>query len=322
MTQLLLGAGFSHNWGGWLASEVFDYLLGAPGIAVDAELRRLLWKHRAFGGFEGAMEELQLTIDKDPNSQYRYASMLVAVDRMFRDMNAGLEAHAFEFTQNMSMQVGRFLARFDAIFTLNQDLLLEQHYVQNLPAYGHPRFTAAALPLMRRHPSADPMKSNSWAASTWSPGGTSEVANHTQPIYKLHGSSNWFNATGQMMVVGGHKDAQIAGNEVLATYAGIFNGRLHRDKRLVVIGYGFRDEHINSVLFDAAKDGLQLFLIHPAGSDLAEKVDAWRNCDLQDGPPRLTDLFENCLMGVSRRHLSQTFGTDPAEHDKVVGFTG
>jgi hypothetical protein len=27
---LLTGAGFSYNWGGWLAIEAFEYLLGAP----------------------------------------------------------------------------------------------------------------------------------------------------------------------------------------------------------------------------------------------------------------------------------------------------
>jgi hypothetical protein len=29
---LLTGAGFSRNWGGWLANEAFEYLLGAPEI--------------------------------------------------------------------------------------------------------------------------------------------------------------------------------------------------------------------------------------------------------------------------------------------------
>ena len=51
---LLTGAGFSYNWGGWLASEAFEYLLGAPEI--DAELRALLWKNKeAGGGFEDAL---------------------------------------------------------------------------------------------------------------------------------------------------------------------------------------------------------------------------------------------------------------------------
>ena len=30
--QLLTGAGFSRNWGGWLANEAFEYLLGVPEV--------------------------------------------------------------------------------------------------------------------------------------------------------------------------------------------------------------------------------------------------------------------------------------------------
>lgn len=55
---LLLGAGFSHNWGGWLASEAFEYLIGHPGIIANTELRALLWKHHDRGGFEMALDEL------------------------------------------------------------------------------------------------------------------------------------------------------------------------------------------------------------------------------------------------------------------------
>ncbi len=36
---LLLGAGFSRNWGGWPASEAFEYLLGCP--QVDEDIRNL-----------------------------------------------------------------------------------------------------------------------------------------------------------------------------------------------------------------------------------------------------------------------------------------
>jgi hypothetical protein len=39
---LLTGAGFSRNWGGWLATEAFEYLLGA--VEVDDQLRHLLWQ--------------------------------------------------------------------------------------------------------------------------------------------------------------------------------------------------------------------------------------------------------------------------------------
>src|SRR5687768_17364406 len=62
--HLLLGAGFSRNWEGWLASEADEYLLGHP--LVDGAIRELLWRHRKTGGFEAALGELQT---KHQNSQ-------------------------------------------------------------------------------------------------------------------------------------------------------------------------------------------------------------------------------------------------------------
>jgi hypothetical protein len=44
---LLTGAGFSHNWGGYLAKEAFDYLLGVT--ETDEDLRRILWADQAKG---------------------------------------------------------------------------------------------------------------------------------------------------------------------------------------------------------------------------------------------------------------------------------
>ena len=55
---LLTGAGFSRNWGGWLANEAFEYLLGAPEI--DDHLRNVLWGAKLRGeGFEGALSMVQ-----------------------------------------------------------------------------------------------------------------------------------------------------------------------------------------------------------------------------------------------------------------------
>lgn len=51
-SYLLLGAGISRNWGGWPASEAFEYLLGRQEIAGNEPLRRLLWKPpKALGHF-------------------------------------------------------------------------------------------------------------------------------------------------------------------------------------------------------------------------------------------------------------------------------
>src|ERR1700741_3758638 len=59
MTRILLtGAGFSRNWGGWLANEAFEYLLGCDGIHPRA--RQYLWNHKERGtGFEGVYQALK-----------------------------------------------------------------------------------------------------------------------------------------------------------------------------------------------------------------------------------------------------------------------
>jgi hypothetical protein len=41
---LLTGAGFSRNWGGWLANEVFEYLLGCPEINQD--IHTAIWRSK------------------------------------------------------------------------------------------------------------------------------------------------------------------------------------------------------------------------------------------------------------------------------------
>lgn len=66
---VLTGAGFSYNWGGWLASEAFEYLLGAPEI--DTELRSVLWKNKERGGgFEDALATLENEIRRPSCTGY------------------------------------------------------------------------------------------------------------------------------------------------------------------------------------------------------------------------------------------------------------
>jgi hypothetical protein len=136
---LLTGAGFSRNWGGWLANEAFEYLLGQDGL--HPRVRRLLWDHKECGtGFEGAYQAL-----KDgainPTDQ--------AVFRQFHEMVAGMfhsMRHGFELV-SLGGAVHRFLASFDAIFTLNQDTLLELQYIGgNIREHSTGRFFDCEVP--------------------------------------------------------------------------------------------------------------------------------------------------------------------------------
>src|SRR5207245_10376579 len=85
---LLLGAGFSRNWGGWLADEAFEYLLGHPRI--DDSLTTRLWRYKGQGGFEAAYDEQQTETSKPGRSvaMLDHAQRLdEAIRGMFTDMD-------------------------------------------------------------------------------------------------------------------------------------------------------------------------------------------------------------------------------------------
>ena len=113
---LLVGAGFSRNWGGWVASEAFEYLLGCPEIRADARLRDLLWTHQLKGGFEDALAELQgaqISYASAPWGEPQLTAFQNAVGRMFDDMNgAFLDRKDLEFQRQVPERlVSRFLTR-------------------------------------------------------------------------------------------------------------------------------------------------------------------------------------------------------------------
>ena len=88
---LLLGAGFSHNWDGWLADEVYDYLIGTPEVKNDNALRGLLSQHQmSGGGFEAALGSLQVSYTQNAAAnQESLRKLQTAIQRMFDDMNEG-----------------------------------------------------------------------------------------------------------------------------------------------------------------------------------------------------------------------------------------
>ncbi len=324
---LLLGAGFSHNWGGWLAVEVFEYLLGCPEITRDESLRSILWQQQGKGGFETALEALQAAHRQDPRpNQQRLEVFQRAITQMFGDMNnAFLAVNDFEFQNFQGRMVKTFLARFDAIFSLNQDVLIEYHYKDNhdIALTAPSRWNSIQLPGMHRIPPEEPLFSNSWARATWVPEADYQIASHSQPFFKLHGSSNWrSNNGGALLVIGGQKAREINLHPILARYAREFEEHLCAGgTKLMVIGYGFRDDHINEIIVRAAEErALKIFIISPQGSEQARALNLTRRNGQVIARTRLEEVFERSLIGASRRLLRNTFGGDTAEFNKVQRF--
>jgi hypothetical protein len=323
---LLIGAGFSHNWDGWLASEAFEYLLGDPAVIANDKLRTLLWKHQNTGGFEAALDELQR--EAEPRSQLDELQLRSAVRRMFDTMNSTFKSKGLEFRQHIGHDhpVRNFLLRFDAIFSLNQDLLLEYCYrgsKDGLVDRDDPRTERDwQCPGMRVAAPPDATAVYPSAAGIWVPSADHVIEEGEQPIFKLHGSSNWRTAEGSdIMIVGGGKAQAIARYPVLEWYSQIFTEYLTQtNANLMVIGYGFRDEHINAALTQAIDRGLRLFVVDPLGAEVASTINPVPKTAIGYKPTSLEESLRKAVIGASRRPLSSTFATDDVERQKIERF--
>lgn len=338
---ILLGAGFSRNWNGWLASEVMDYLLGSQEVRQNEYLKQLLWKHnQSGGGFETALAEVQAAWTQ--NYQQRYADaphfspeldnlqkFEAALSRMFSDMNtAYLKLSDFEFQNERQYMVRTFLTKFDAIFTLNQDLLLETHYLNDNVMLGSDgKWNGWQIPGMR--PSAYLAGGTTQPVKKWVPETPDKfkVDDRLQPYFKLHGSSEWRSGGDKdLLVMGGNKNESILSHEILKWYYREFFNELTRTPcKLMIIGYGFRDEHINRALINAAsKRQFEIFVIDPSGAEVISKTN--RTFTRENNIYAANEL-ENALLpiviGASKRPLREIFGVNTyAEHSQVMRFFG
>jgi len=90
MHILLTGAGFSRNWGCWLADEVFEYLLADKQLTP--QMRRQLWSDKNSGGnYEHTIQTF-----RDKAKRYRdafhdgqYRDFMSILFGMFNAMKAG-----------------------------------------------------------------------------------------------------------------------------------------------------------------------------------------------------------------------------------------
>lgn len=342
MRILLLGAGFSHNWGGWLSDEVFEYLLGHPEIVKNEQLREKLWNYKDKGsGFEGALAEVQQAYlqtgarhhESDKNS------LQAAVLDMFKDMNSAFE------TKNekrlIHANIEKFLASFDAIFTLNQDLLLERHYhcgnnISYPPmAVSPPQITMWQRPAGIKswthwhmpgvkHPdlALDAVAHPKQIYDDWIPQeGSFREIQEMQPYYKLHGSYNWRAGDGQqLLVIGGNKSATIQSHSILKWYHEQFESYLsHPEARLIVIGYGFRDEHINQAILKSSNAGhLKMFVIDAIGANVLDNTMSMFGD--RRYPSAECKALRSIVFGASRRPLIDSFTTDQIENAKIMRF--
>jgi SIR2-like domain len=314
---LLTGAGFSRNWGGWLADEAFEYLLGCAELLPHH--RNLLWKHRGKGGFESVLQELRDDYIKSPGAHS--ARPLEEFDKllmgMFYSMNNGFGN--FEPVKNPGLGpqptfMRDFLCKFDAIFTLNQDTLLEQKYINgDIREGSQGKLLGAQSPGLLQETMAGQPYGHPGLFRPADP--PYSVPPRIQPYFKLHGSSHWRALNGMtVLIMAENKGTQIDGVALLDWYRTEFRKRLSQpDAKLMIIGYSFRDPHINEILSACVKTGPKLFIIDPSGLGVLDTASKIVGHDLLDD-------FRDAIDGGSRRPFPASVTTDEIELRKIQRF--
>ncbi len=294
---LLLGAGFSKNWGAPITSEFFQVLIANPEVRANQRIHTLLWQNRS--NFENALAQLQSNFRQNPQMNrepllFMQQAMLQVFERMnsiFRRQD--FELHQERLTLDRSRTVVEFLAKFDAIFTLNQDLLLEIHYLDRIcNQTTNGRWNGSSMPGMR--PTGIGESGAPWSSRTWMPSEDYTIPQNSQPFFKLHGSTNWkdIGENADIMIMGGGKEDTIQAIPVLKRLQDFFTDHARRgETRVTVIGYGFGDAHINTILKDAIENhGLLMYIVDPRGAGLAYDMRGFK--PNQIGSPAVTEFEE------------------------------
>ena len=257
---LLTGAGFTHNFGGFLAERMWTEIFNHPDIQRSQLIREMMLSDF---NYESIYDKVLYESSGLRLSEQDRDAIKTAVHAAYEKLDTSIidfqKAHmnkVIALRGLMRLFVGDNNAA-GLFFTLNQDIFIERFY----DGYNKP----LRLPgLSVQETSLNSLRSR-WPQKLQDEDIiTLEKSVDTMPIkgslstsefnyIKLHGSFNWRSSTGsEAMVIGMDKESSINREPLLKSYLEIFREALsYPNRRLIIIGYSFRDKHINEVIKDA-----------------------------------------------------------------------
>ena len=320
---LLTGAGFTKNMGAPLASEMWALIFNHKRIQAHPKIKELMTDDFDYESiYNSIMEDSDIEDEKEDEKE----AINDAVKFAYENIDAILREYASRTSHPPEIfNILKFIWQFakksgiSFIFTLNQDLFFERVY------YGDKPFIPG-------------IENNSeWFTSTFRNSlslsdycqlpneeelnliKTDILSDRNFFLIKLHGSYNWKSFDGtQKMVIGSDKTDQIQKEPLLEYYFEIFKNALSQhQRRLLIIGYGFGDDHINRIISDAVSDReLKIYIISPVSPEdfknkLFEETEYGKN--IWQGisgyfPYNLKEIFpKNLTMTQAGRNLYESF---------------
>lgn len=316
---LLLGAGFTANFGAPVSSQVWNDLFNYPAIQKNVKLRSALKRYQENGDFEGFFEEIVYGVNSTEEEKIIVAT---AVIEIYKRINAHTESMMIHGNSSgvCFQKLMCFLKRFSNmeqgkgfIFTLNQDLFLEK--LANKYLRKDKRFSDffIAYPAINV-PYVDPQWKSQLPSKEWLDNWLSKPnlrgnlhVPRKFPLYvKLHGSSGWIHDNGKtsIPVIGKNKSKQILQEPLLNWYVKLFEQTLDEAVDIWVIGYSFSDKHINEILMGSMqKHRSSLYVIDTkTHNDFMKYILSFNST--------LYGLIDNQLHGYFPCYLKQIFPSE------------
>lgn len=312
---LLTGAGFTRNFGGFLAEDMWAYIFNHPLVQQQQFVKELMLDDFDY-------ESIYNKILFEPTGRlYNFVdreAIKKAVFDSYIELDKSIQnpSHAYPVNHHNFMNfIERFADRDNEtcyFFTLNQDIYMERHFTASASC------RPLTLPgvLRKPNPADNNARKQDLRVEDFITLPNEEEVNRIKTAtlsssefhyVKLHGSFNWKSSNStDVMVIGENKEDAIRREPILSWYFEIFRKVLAQSSvKLLVLGYSFRDKHINEIIADSLQlNGLRLYVLSPEKpSKFKERV-----AELPEG-----NVIWEGLNGYFNYNLAEIFPDDPIE---------
>lgn len=267
---LLTGAGFAKNFGGFLGREMWSKIFNNPRLSNAGDIKQRL---KETLNFEDIYSEV--FDDRSNFPEHEVEIFEEVVNEAYQLMEDVVQSSWDNLTLHHG-DVKQFLDYFKgssqdtgACFTLNQDLMLEKRFnwqplgprsMNYKGTFGNLDSHDLDSPTPKPLPTAEELEDYK-----------TQLSSQELAYIKLHGSLKWVSSEGDdTKVLGINKLETINRIPLLKWYFELFEQALYRKAvKLLIIGYGFADSHINNALSKAAlENGLKIYIISPENPEV------------------------------------------------------
>ena len=309
---LLTGAGFTKNFGGFLAKEMWAKIFNHHLVSEHQELRKLISTDYDYESIYHRVLSGEYSIQEKDAISVAILAAYESLDDVVRNWTFRQGAPYPVNIYGVNGFIERFAGRDKELgffFTLNQDLFIERHF--------NAIKTGLSQPGIRRILDQNMINSQLQIGKADYISLPSEnmfqrninnyFSGQTICYVKMHGSYGWKGSGGEeRLVIGRDKQSKIKDEPLLSWYFELFKEALQLDERkLFVIGYSFRDSHINEIILDSINThGLKLYILLPASfSDFVEKL-------------KLVENWEQIVKSINGYYPYSLLEVFPSNQDK------